>query len=208
MTDAALTTPCSTATDGDRDPGREVATLVQCAASGDPSSWSDLVDRFNQMLMAVCRSTGLQAADVADVCQTTWSRLLQNLDRIEHPERVGAWLATTARRESIRVRERAKRAVPHDEVGLTALPGTFDLVPPDTTDDKRDRLVRQLYADLPEQARTLLSLLLFDPPLSYKELSEALDMPIGSIGPTRRRILAKLRRQLEQRGVTALDALG
>ena len=79
------------------------ADLVFAAKAGDSQAWNALVDRFASTVWAVARAHRLSAADAADVSQTTWMRLVEHLDRIEQPERVGAWLATTARRESLRI---------------------------------------------------------------------------------------------------------
>jgi RNA polymerase sigma factor (sigma-70 family) len=175
-----------------------VAGLVKAAAHGDPDAWARLVDRFASTVWAVARSHRLNAADAADVSQTTWMRLVENLDRIEQPERIGAWLVTTARRESLRVIRMAGRQVPHG--------GDFDL-PPDpapsqSPDDcfvadereRRERRVAALLEQLPTRSQLLLRLLSADSPLSYRDISAALSMPIGSIGPTRARALEQLRR--------------
>src|SRR5579862_3211112 len=91
---------------------RSVTELVSDAAAGDSGAWDALVDRFAGTVWAVARAYRLSASDAADVSQTTWLRLVEHLDRIEQPDRVGAWLATTARRESLRVLRVSGRLVP------------------------------------------------------------------------------------------------
>ncbi|MBA3525091.1 MAG: sigma-70 family RNA polymerase sigma factor, partial [Geodermatophilaceae bacterium] len=86
-----------------------LTALVQRAALGDQSSWNTLVDRFTGLLWAVARSHRLDTVDAGDVVQTTWLRLVEKLDRIEDPERLGGWLATTARRECLAVLRRRQR---------------------------------------------------------------------------------------------------
>src|SRR5947199_10585188 len=76
--------------------------LVRAAAAGDQAAWNELVERYQGLVWATARSFRLSRADAADVAQTTWLRLVENLDRIRDPERLGSWLATTARRESLR----------------------------------------------------------------------------------------------------------
>src|SRR4051794_25415750 len=76
--------------------------LVQAAVAGDQAAWNELVERFQGLVWATSRSYRLSRADAADVAQTTWLRLVENLNRIHDPERLGAWLATTARRECLR----------------------------------------------------------------------------------------------------------
>lgn len=184
-----------------------VAKLVRGAADGDDRSWSTLVERFSRLVWSIARSFHLSDADAADVSQTTWLRLAEHVDRIEHPERVGAWLATTARRECIRVKRLSTRAVPTEDLG------EFDLDEADvlTAADARllvgarDRSLWHAFSGLPERQRTLLLLLVADPPLSYREIADTLDIPIGSIGPTRARTLVALRRRVEAVGISGSD---
>lgn len=193
----------------DREPGQPpvydgLAALVQAAGAGDETAWGDLVDRFSPMLWAVARSTGLGAAEAGDVCQTTWLRLLENMDRIEQPERVAGWLATTVRREAIRTSRRAARVVPTDE------DRAFDALhrepPPVLPSDATSvRQLRLAIGELPERSRTLIALFLVEPPMAYSDIARTLGMPIGSIGPTRARILATVRAKLERRGISAED---
>jgi RNA polymerase sigma factor (sigma-70 family) len=177
--------------------------LVSAAAAGDSKAWNQLVDRFAGMVWAVARSYRLNTADAGDVSQTTWLRLVQHLDRIEQPERVGAWLATTARHEALRVARMGSRELP---VGEDV---TIDLIAEErvSTDDRllADERAHELWAlvtRLPVRCQLILRLLTADPPLSYRDLGEALDMPIGSIGPTRARCLEHLRRIANSAGIS------
>ena len=175
----------------------EVAPLVDRAAAGDEDAWDDLVARFGALVWSIAMGYGLSGADVADVSQTCWLRLAENLDRIHDRERVGAWLATTARRESLAVVKRGRRQVPSgvhfdDEQSLD--PET------DSSLLRQERSAALLIAfkKLPAGCRTLLRVLLSDPAPSYAEVSENLEMPIGSIGPRRARCLERLRVTVEQ----------
>jgi len=183
-----------------------VARLVEAAASGDRSAWHALVERFAPTVWAIARGHRLGAADAADVSQTTWLRLVEHLHRIEQPERVGAWLATTARRESLRVLRLSGRQVPSGD-DLELLP---DLTAASSPEDRlvaeqRERVLTELVSNLPTRSQTLLRLLGADTPLSYREISEALDMPVGSIGPTRARALEQLKRLAVRAGVDPDD---
>jgi RNA polymerase sigma factor (sigma-70 family) len=136
-------------------------------------------------------------------------RLVENLTRIEQPERVGAWLATTARRESLRVLRLSGRQVPSsDDVDFLADPQSYDS--PEHNVAVRDRadVIADLVRQLPVRSQLLLRLLNADSPLRYKEISESLDMPIGSIGPTRARALEQLRRLALQAGIDPEDVFG
>jgi RNA polymerase sigma factor (sigma-70 family) len=180
-----------------------LTNLVRCAAEGDSDAWNQLVERFAGMVWAVARSYRLNASDAADVSQTTWLRLVQHLDRIEQPERVGAWLAITARHEALRVARQASRQLPigdHIIIDLIAEDGV-------SNDDallanERARELWALVMRLPARCQLILRLLTADPPLSYRDLGEALDMPIGSIGPTRARCLEHLRKIASSAGIS------
>jgi RNA polymerase sigma factor (sigma-70 family) len=190
--------------DGARD-ASDVGALVVAAAGGDQYAWNQLVDEFASTVWAIARGHRLNSADAADVFQTTWLRLLEHLGRIEQPERVGAWIATTARRECLRMLRMSKRQVPRDDLDFIPDPVTF--TPPDRNlvVEERKHLVSQLVDQLPARSRLLLRLLSADSPLSYKEISEALSMPIGSIGPSRQRALAQLRRLVLRAGLNSED---
>jgi RNA polymerase sigma factor (sigma-70 family) len=195
-------------------PTREPATaaLVEAAAAGSRDAWNELVTRFAPTVWAVARGHRLNAADAADVSQTTWMRLVENLTRIEQPERVGAWLATTARRESLRVLRLSGRQVPSsDDMEVVADPQSFDslesLEHNVVVRDRQD-VIAELVRKLPVRSQVLLRLLSADSPLRYKEISESLDMPIGSIGPTRARALEQLRRLALQAGIDPEDVFG
>lgn len=180
----------------------DVAALVIRAAAADREAWDALVDRFSPMVWAIARGHRLSAADAADVSQTTWLRLVENLSRLSQPERVGAWLATTARRESLRVIRLAGRQIPNGE-DLDLLPDPVPAAPHDQhlISTERSEAISELVCQLPVRSQLLLRLLSADMPLSYRDIGEALDMPIGSIGPTRARALERLRRLAIQAGV-------
>lgn len=179
-----------------------VTRLVECAASGDQHAWQGLVDEFGGLVWAVTRAHRLGDADAADVAQTTWLRLVEHLDRLDEPARVGAWLATTARRECLRVLRCSAQLVPHgDELPEPAA----DHAPAHDTAllaQERDTTLWTAFARLSERDRALLRMLMADPAPSYEEIGAALGMPIGSIGPTRARALERLRRAVERLGLT------
>ena len=179
------------------------ARIVHAAAAGDQEAWNELVERYSGLMWAVARAHRLSTGDAADVVQTSWLRLVEHLGAVRNPDGVGAWLATTARRESLRTLRRASRSEPSD--AIDALPD------PDLTDvdarllrDERDAALSRAFGRLPARDQALLRLLTTDPAPSYEEISAALAMPIGSIGPTRGRALARLRRELRRAGMLDL----
>lgn len=171
--------------------------LVARATDGDSGAWDQLVEDLSGLLWTVARSNGLDGADAADVVQTTWLRLAENLHRLRDPERVTAWLATTARRESLRVLRGSQRDVP---VGVEIVP---ERPSPDEDPDEpviraeQDARLWGAFSTLPMLCRSLLRVLMADPAPSYAEVSAALDMPVGSIGPRRARCLQRLRSVFE-----------
>ena len=168
-----------------------VAALVRAAASGDRAAWDALVDQYASLVWSVTRAHRLSDADAADVSQTTWLRLVERLDGLREPERVGAWLATTARRECLRTLGGRQREVVAD---LDALPGGEDGAGTALLERERAAVMRSAFARLGERCQRLLRVLMADPAPGYDEVAAALDMPIGSIGPTRARCLERLRR--------------
>ena len=172
------------------------ATLLARAAQGDQGAWNELVDEHSRLLWSVARSFRLDAADANDVVQTTWLRLLEHLDRIEDPSRLIGWLVTTARREAMRVLRRSGRERPVIEDTVLDRPDEGPPVDSALLQDERNRALWQAFARLNEKCRQLLRVAVTHPQ-AYDEISEALGMPIGSIGPTRRRCLTQLRELLE-----------
>jgi RNA polymerase sigma factor (sigma-70 family) len=180
-----------------------IARYVGRAATGDRDAWKELVHEFGGMIRAVARRHRLSEADTADVAQTTWLRLSENLHRLQDPSRVGAWLATTARRECLRTLRASARELPEAE-------------PPETTacemptidrallQAEQDTALWSAFRRLPARDQALLRMLVADPQPSYEDIGDALEMPIGSIGPTRGRALDRLRGELN-RGHVAVD---
>lgn len=171
--------------------GEGVAHLVAEAAHGDQSAWNALVDEFGGMVWATTRVHRLGDGDAADVVQSTWLRLAEQLHRIEDPPRVGAWLATAARRECLAVIGRVGRLIAHAD-DLPDLPSDAPQ-PSDRVIDRQDAVrVRDALERLGPRDRALLRMLTVDPTPSYEEISAALGMARGSIGPARARVLARL----------------
>ena len=165
--------------------------LVTAATAGDQEAWAALVERYTSLLWSVARSYRLPEADASDVVQTTWLRLVEHLDRIADPERLPGWLATTVRRECMRLVRRAGREA---YAALADVPDDAPALDAALLSDERDAALWRAFAELGDFCRQLLRVLMADPPPAYAEVSAALDIPVGSIGPTRARCLAKLRR--------------
>lgn len=175
----------------------DIAAVVRRAADGDMHAWDRLVDQYGRLIWSIPVRFKLEESDAADVVQTTWMRLIEHIDRIEQPDRVGSWLAATARNECLRHMAARKRLV------LVHEDQEFDGADHGPEVDEallaaeRAQVVRDALAHLPSQWQQLLELLMADPPVTYAEISDQLGLPVGSIGPTRGRCLAKLRTLLE-----------
>jgi RNA polymerase sigma factor (sigma-70 family) len=172
-------------------------SLVAAAAAGEQQAWSELIDRYAVLIRTVCRCHRLCDADADDVAQLTWLRAVEHIGRLRDPERFGAWLGTTARRECLRVLHGRKRTVPTaDEV---ADPLFADHTDPDeiALAAERRAAVRRALGTLPPRQQRLLRLLHSGSHPSYEAIGAALSMPIGSIGPTRGRAIERLRKELQ-----------
>jgi RNA polymerase sigma factor (sigma-70 family) len=187
-------------------PVNEDLTLVVAeAGAGVGAAWEILIQRFGGLVIAIARRCRLSDADVAEVSQTTWLRLVENLDRIEQPERLGAWLATTSRRESLKIATRRTVASTTDEVYLMA-DDELDPLDAGLLRDEQLTMIRIATEQLSPRCQRLLGLLMSDDDLPYKEIAEQLSMPIGSIGPTRGRCLDHLRQILAETELTQTSA--
>lgn len=183
--------------------------LVTRAADGDEAAWQRLVELFSGLVWSVTRAFRLANADAADVFQTTWLRLAEHIRRIDHPDRVGAWLATAARRECLQYLRSSGRAIPTDD--LHRLEGTPVLDNPteeaileaerEQEDAARAVALWRAMGRLPARCHELLRVLMASPPPSYAEVAAALGLPVGSIGPTRARCLRTLRENLAASGI-------
>ena len=172
----------------------DVAQLVRRAAEGDRQAWERLVDQYARLIWSITGEFKLVESDAADVAQTTWLRLLEHIDRIQHPDRVGSWLAATARNECLRSLAARKRVVlGHDDLEADSVVADDPALDERLLADERAQVVRSALSCLPRHWQRLLELLMADPPASYADISDELGVPIGSIGPTRGRCLAQLR---------------
>ena len=171
--------------------GNRIARLVRRAALDDRDAWSQLVQEFEGLLRAIARAHRLSEADSADVAQIAWLRLVQSLDRLEDPSHVGAWLATTARRECLRKLRASAQELPEDDC-REPLHGETPPVDDHLLEAERDATLWSAFGRLPSRDQALLRMLMADPQPSYEEIGAAMEMPIGSIGPTRRRALGRL----------------
>jgi RNA polymerase sigma factor (sigma-70 family) len=190
--------------DAEARPGRlsivslDMESQVRQAAAGDKQAWNWLVDQYGRLIWSITAKFKLSESDAADVVQTTWMRLIEHIDRIEHPDRIGSWLAVTARNECLRHVAAQKRIVlVHEDDEFDGADHHGPTIDEALLAHESAQVVRTAMDKLPQQWQRLLELLMADPPVSYAEISDQLGLPVGSIGPTRGRCLAKLKVLLE-----------
>jgi RNA polymerase sigma factor (sigma-70 family) len=183
-------------------PPTQLAALAAAAVAGDELALDRLVDRFDVVLRRIARSYRLDPWDVDDVVQATWLQFFRHVRSLREPAAVGGWLATTARRECLKVLHHRTRERLTEEPGehapcLRAGPDA------ELLDAERRELVRGALAELPDRPRRLMRVLVTRPELSYEDVAHTLRMPIGSIGPTRARALERMRSSTELQALQA-----
>jgi RNA polymerase sigma factor (sigma-70 family) len=185
-------------------PELSTTELVRAAIADDQPAWNALVRRYAGVVWAVAREHGLNAADAADVSQTTWLNLSRQLAGLRDPERLAGWLVTTARREARRVVLARGRETP-----VEWLPDRCSAEQPEPERAvliaDADSTLWRAFAELPHRCRQLLRLIAEAPDLSYAQAARSLGIQLGSVGPIRGRCLAALRRKLACAG--ALDGV-
>jgi RNA polymerase sigma factor (sigma-70 family) len=173
-----------------------VTDLVSRARTGDKQAWDALVGRFAPLIWSICRRYELRVADAEDVGQSVWLHLIDQLDRVRDPAALPGWLATATRRECVRVLHTARG--PHDAGPVPDAENTSDEQAVTAEEEvlaaERRAALREALMGLPPCCQRLILLLIEDPPVPYAEISARLGIPVGSIGPSRRRCLDKLRR--------------
>ncbi|MFC9126517.1 RNA polymerase sigma factor [Streptomyces sp. NPDC057099] len=185
----------------------DAGALVQAAADGDAAAWKALVEGLSPLVWSVVRAHRLSDADAHEVYQTAWFRFAQHLGRIREPGKAGAWLASTARNECLKVIRSSQRLTFTDDPQIldrASEEGTPEQSLLDSEEaaaqSERVRRLWQEFEELGERCRQLLRVLMATPPPSYQDVSAGLGIAVGSIGPLRQRCLRRLRARLEARG--------
>jgi RNA polymerase sigma factor (sigma-70 family) len=176
--------------------------------AGNGTALDDLVRRLSPVLWHVVRAHGLDSERAQDVVQTTWLTLVRRHESIAEPQAVAAWLTTTARREAWRVAKAAGRQSPiADDLLETELPVQPSAESTAVTEDQNARLWA-CVRELSERCQRLMRIVAFEDRPDYRGLAEDLQMPVGSIGPTRGRCLAKLKALLAEAAGSRLETPG
>jgi RNA polymerase sigma factor (sigma-70 family) len=168
-----------------------VAILVNNAVRGAEPAWREILKRYSPLVRAVCRNHGVVGTDADDISGNVWLALVADVVAIRQPEALPGWLITATRRECLRLLRDKRRLIPDGtEFSVGTEPGTdVSLLA-----QERRGVVRGAFAQLPQRDQDLLAMLFSDPPATYVEISSRLGIPVGAIGPTRQRCLARARR--------------
>ncbi|MEA2176597.1 MAG: hypothetical protein QOD00_4189 [Blastocatellia bacterium] len=180
--------------------------LLLACRRGDETAWETLVNRYQRLIFTIPRRAGLDEDQSAEVFQEVFTTLFEKLADIEQPERLQAWLVTTARRKTWRLISRERNYQGFDDVETEEGESRINEVPDDSPlpDEIMLRLeeqhrVRAGVEALDERCNKLLTMLFYNAePPSYAEIAAATGTSEGSIGPTRARCLQKLLKQLEK----------
>jgi RNA polymerase sigma factor (sigma-70 family) len=187
----------------------EVSRLVRSSASGSEAAWNELVRRYSPLVLAVTRSYQLSAVDAQDVSQTVWLRLVEHMASLREPEALPGWLVTTTARECYRQIRQGRRVLPMDPAADGSV-RYCTAADPDAGLERAElhQALRDGLGELPARDQQLLRLRAADPPRPYHEISQLMGMPIGSIGPTLRRSLDRLRQTRAMRAYLAAGPAG
>jgi RNA polymerase sigma factor (sigma-70 family) len=182
---------------------RSATDLLLRACERDPRAWDQIVRRYNGVVFAKVRSFGLQDADALDAVQMTWLRLTENCHRIQLPEQLSGWLATTASRECLRILRHQAQHTPASSNGAEEQVADQSVGPEQyVVDADTAQQLWSLVATLSPRRQTLIRELFVNPPRPYTEIARNTGIPTGAIGPTRARALKQLRRRLTERGLS------
>lgn len=182
-------------------PTTTTTELLRAAAAGDREAWHRLVDRFEPVVTATVVGLRLQPADAHDAMQTTWLQMVEHHRDIREPEALGGWLRTTARREGLKIIRDRRRTDPLDgDPNPGALRDRSVDVEQSVVDADTVRRLRSYVDVLPRRSAVLVRELFGEEPPGYAELARSTGIPIGSIGPTRGRAVARLRRFFDEGG--------
>lgn len=176
-----------------RENSNGLTQLVDQASSGDADAWDEIVERMANMVWSIVRSFRLAESDAHDVAQMVWLRLVENITKVKDPERLGLWIATTTRRECMRLIEKKARFEPVDPDARFAHVSSSTNVESEVTDRTEAQRIADALVLLSDDCQRLLRLVLCDPPMSYQEIAAGLGIAVGTIGARRQRCLSRLR---------------
>jgi len=175
--------------------------LISLCLSGDPQAWEAMILRYKRLIYSIPVRLGFSTADASDVFQTVCVKLIEHLSQLKDETKVSAWLITTTTRQCYQTRFQKQRESSMDEDFEEPVDPKEGLEEMHIV-TQRQQTLRETVQQLPDRCRKLIELLYFDvKDPSYEEISQKMEMPVPSIGPTRARCLEKLEKLLRRRGV-------
>jgi RNA polymerase sigma factor (sigma-70 family) len=190
------TVSCSAADTAD-----SATDLLQRVGNRDPAAWEEILRRYGKLVSATVRSFRLQEADALDAVQMTWLRLAENAHRVRYPERLGGWLATTARHECLYILRQTRIAAELIDMKSEIIPESSGGPEQHVVDADTSRWLWKLVDELSPRRRILLRELFTEYPRPYTDVADVTGVPPGGIGPTRARALRQLRSMLDEQGL-------
>lgn len=172
------------------------AALFAAYRAGNEAKMAELVSLLTPIMWHTARAQRLDRDSAEDVVQTAWLALVRSAESIADPQAVLQWLIVSVRREAWRVVKRSDRMQPREIEADDVVSGPQDLPEEMVLRDDADSRLWQHIQQLSERCQALLRVIAFADRPDYAAVAKALGMPVGSIGPTRGRCLAKLRQQL------------
>jgi RNA polymerase sigma factor (sigma-70 family) len=179
--------------------------LVLACRRGDQLAWERLIRRYQRLIYAIPLRAGLDEDQAAEIFQEVFTTFFQKLNDIEEPEKLQAWLVTTARRKTWRTIVKSQRQTRPEAEAVDWANEAATVRDETPLPDERllmleeQHLIRTALSSLDERCQTLLRMLFYrSQPPAYTEIAAELDIPEGSVGPTRARCLDKLLRILKK----------
>lgn len=193
---------------GTPQPSWEDEKLVALCLQGSEPAWGALVDKYKKLVYAVVSRYGAKSDEAADLFQSVWLDVYNDLPKLRNQTAVKPWLISLVRnkcyhwkKRKVQVSSRELDSIEPENLELLAVEEADFVAELET-----DQLIREAIASLPDRCREMVHLLFFaDPPLPYKEVAEKLGLAVGSIGFIRGRCLKKLQKALEELGVVGVD---
>lgn len=184
--------------------------LVASCLEGSEAAWNALVDKYKNLVWAIILRYGIATDQAADVFQSVWLDIYNDLGQLRKRDAVKPWLSSVVRNKCFHWKKRSLRRqhVEGADQELADLADDLSEEPMFVEDLERQQLVREAISSLSERCREMVGLLFFrEPPLPYKEVAERLGLAVGSIGFIRGRCLEKLQRALGELGLDGGDVV-
>ncbi len=174
--------------------------IAELARNDNEEAWEQLISRFQPLIDSITRRHRLAPTDAQDVSQYVWTQLLCHINTLREPRALPGWITTTTKHRCYEVLRGHKRLVTADPLVMsTTNSDGYCAIDDELLRAEQRNVVRQGLAELREDQQQLLLMLVADPPVPYSEISQRMQLPIGSIGPTRARLLIKLKKSLAKR---------